>query len=125
MTVNLSFLRLSCNRAGLLGRVRSGACGAYVHRFVSYVQGPLFVSLYIFVNVLYNILIILILKYGSANLLWLALTLRVPLANIAFSFPFMPNATPMHSTDGWGLVVSRGVVPKGDRSEGEIFCMSL
>ena len=38
---------------------------------------PLFVNVYLLLNVLYNILIIYILKYGSSNVLWLALTIMV------------------------------------------------
>eukprot|EP01117_Protostelium_nocturnum_P017644 TRINITY_DN7214_c0_g1_i1.p1 TRINITY_DN7214_c0_g1~~TRINITY_DN7214_c0_g1_i1.p1 ORF type:complete len:435 (+),score=129.10 TRINITY_DN7214_c0_g1_i1:105-1307(+) len=49
--------------------------------------GPLFVNLYILFNVAYNILIIMILKYGSANLLWVAMTIIVPLSNITFALP--------------------------------------
>jgi hypothetical protein len=36
-----------------------------------YPQAPMFVCLYLFFNQLYNLLILLILKYGSANILWL------------------------------------------------------
>ena len=57
------------------------------------------------VNFLYNLLILLILKYGSANLLWLALTLMVPLGNVAFTLDFMPQSQTLHATDIVGLVV--------------------
>lgn len=66
---------------------------------------PRYVSLYIVFNILYNVLIILLVKYGSSNLLWLGLTLRVPVANITFSLPFVPNRETMHSTDLYGLIV--------------------
>jgi hypothetical protein len=42
---------------------------------------PLFVTLYLCFNVAYNILIIMILKYGSSNILWLAMTIMVPLVS--------------------------------------------
>jgi hypothetical protein len=42
----------------------------------------------------YNILIILILKYGSANILWLAMTIMVPLGSMAFALPFVPGHKP-------------------------------
>lgn len=53
----------------------------------------------------YNVLIILLIKYGSSNILWLCLTLQVPVANLAFALPFMPNSKPITWEDGVGLVV--------------------
>lgn len=68
-------------------------------------QAPEFVNIYLVFNQFYNLLIILILKYGSANLLYLALTLMVPLGNVAFTLPFIPQNAPLQSTDIIGLVV--------------------
>eukprot|EP01119_Soliformovum_irregulare_P002566 TRINITY_DN12810_c0_g1_i1.p1 TRINITY_DN12810_c0_g1~~TRINITY_DN12810_c0_g1_i1.p1 ORF type:complete len:393 (-),score=95.34 TRINITY_DN12810_c0_g1_i1:103-1281(-) len=68
-------------------------------------DAPLFVSLYIMFNVLYNILIIMILKYGSANLLWLAMTIMVPLAVGAFALPFLPDPQTFDVYNGIGLVI--------------------
>lgn len=68
-------------------------------------QAPMFVNIYLVFNQFYNLLIILILKYGSANLLYLALTLMVPLGNVAFTLPFVPQHGPLRSTDIVGLVV--------------------
>jgi hypothetical protein len=82
-------------------------------------MAPLFVNLYLFFNVGYNLLIIMILKYGSANLLWLAMTLMVPLVklifvklclffvkgNFAFTLKFVPGHQALKSTDVIGLVV--------------------
>jgi len=68
-------------------------------------MSPIYVTLYIFFNVLYNILIIMILKYGSANILWLAMTFMVPLANFSFSLPFMPSPQPLTWFNIVGLVV--------------------
>ena len=71
-----------------------------------YLYAPLYVNLYIIMNVLYNILIICIVKYGSANLLWLAMTISVPIANIAFSFKFMGEAYEKATmTSYYGLIV--------------------
>jgi hypothetical protein len=71
-------------------------------------DAPLFVNLYLVFNIAYNILIILILKYGSANVLWLAMTIMVPLGNIAFTLPFMPEHTDLKPTDIIGLIVIVG-----------------
>jgi hypothetical protein len=56
-------------------------------------------------NIGYNILIIFILKYGSANILWLAMTVMVPLGNLAFALPFMPQHTTITAFDLVGLLV--------------------
>jgi len=53
----------------------------------------------------YNLLIILIIKYGSANLLFLALTIMLPLGNCAFTLNFVPGHKPLQITDIIGLVV--------------------
>jgi hypothetical protein len=68
-------------------------------------QAPEFVNIYLVFNQFYNLLIILILKYGSANLLYLALTLMVPLGNVTFTLPFVPQNGPLRPTDIIGLVV--------------------
>jgi len=68
-------------------------------------QAPLFVNIYMAFNLLYNIFIILILKYGSSNILWLAMTLMVPAGNAAFALPFVPGSRPMTVFDIAGLVV--------------------
>jgi hypothetical protein len=68
-------------------------------------QAPMFVNIYLVFNQFYNLLIIMILKYGSSNLLYLALTLMVPLGNVAFTLPFVPENSPLKATDIIGLVV--------------------
>jgi hypothetical protein len=68
-------------------------------------QAPMFVNIYLIFNQFYNLLIILILKYGSANLLYLALTLMVPLGNVAFTLPFIPESQTLKPTDIIGLIV--------------------
>lgn len=68
-------------------------------------MSPIYVNIYLFFNILYNILIIMILKYGSSNMLWLAMTVMVPLSNVAFSLDFMPNRQDLQATDIAGLVV--------------------
>ena len=70
-----------------------------------YPQAPMFVSLYLMFNFAYNLLILLILKYGSANILWLSFTLMVPLGNVAFTLKFIPEHAPLRITDIIGLVV--------------------
>jgi hypothetical protein len=66
---------------------------------------PEFVNIYLIFNQLYNLLIILILKYGSSNLLYLALTLMVPLGNVAFTLDFVPGHQPLRVTDIIGLII--------------------
>jgi len=66
---------------------------------------PIFVTLYILFNVCYNILLILILKFGSANILFLSSTLMVPLGHAAFALPFMPEHNILQATDFMGLTV--------------------
>ena len=68
-------------------------------------SAPLFVNLYLCFNVVYNILIIVILKHGSANILWMASTVIVPLSNVAFSLKFMPGHTELTKWDLIGLIV--------------------
>ncbi|CAI5707881.1 hypothetical protein KXD40_005047 [Peronospora effusa] len=67
-------------------------------------KATIYVTAYMLFNVAYNLLIILILKFGSANILWLAMTIMVPLGNVAFTFPFMPEHQPLHAKDIAGLV---------------------
>lgn len=66
---------------------------------------PIFATAYLLVNQAYNILIILMLKHGSASLLYLAMTLLVPLGNIAFALPFVPNAAPLTLLNFAGLLI--------------------
>jgi drug/metabolite transporter (DMT)-like permease len=73
-----------------------------------YPNAPIFVSIYLVFNQLYNLLILLLIKYGSSNLLWLALTLMVPMGNVAFTLPFVPEHQPLKSTDIIGLVLICG-----------------
>jgi hypothetical protein len=68
-------------------------------------MSPIFVSVYLFFNVIYNVLIILILKYGSSNVLWLSMTVMVPLGNVSFTLPFMPNRTTLQPEDIVALIV--------------------
>ncbi|KAL3938982.1 MAG: hypothetical protein SGBAC_006218 [Bacillariaceae sp.] len=55
--------------------------------------------------VMYTVLSVLLLKYGSTSLLYLALTITVPLGNLAFCLPFMPGYAPMRISDLLGLIV--------------------
>lgn len=68
-------------------------------------MAPFYVNTYLFFNVFFNILIIVILKHGSANIMWMASTVIVPLSNVVFSLNFMPNHTTLHLTDWIGLII--------------------
>jgi len=70
-----------------------------------YSRAPVLVSIYLVFNQIYNLLIILIIKYGSSNLLFMALTIMVPLGNFAFTLPFVPGNAPLHVTDIIGLII--------------------
>lgn len=62
---------------------------------------------YIIANIAYNIVILLMLKYGSAALLYVASAVVLPLANIAFTLDFImgKEATTLSPYDIAGLVV--------------------
>lgn len=49
------------------------------------------VVVFIIFNCIYNVSIMLMIKHGSAALLYIILTLRLPIVNIAFSFSFVEN----------------------------------
>ncbi|KAL7517941.1 hypothetical protein ACHAWX_002814 [Stephanocyclus meneghinianus] len=66
---------------------------------------PLYVNMFLLFNVGFNVLIVYILKFGSANVLFMAGTVMVPLGNVAFALPFMPGSTPLHDSDIAGLIV--------------------
>ena len=48
-------------------------------------------------------------RYGSANILWLAMTVMVPLANFSFALKFMPNRKGLTWEDGVGLAIIMAV----------------
>ena len=66
--------------------------------------GPVFSNVFLLVNAAYAIFAILILKHGSANLMFLALTLMVPISNLAFAMPGMPQRSVIHASDIIGLI---------------------
>jgi uncharacterized membrane protein len=66
---------------------------------------PLYVSIYLGFNLVYNVLIVVILKYGSANILWMASTVIVPLSNVAFSLKITPGNKPLNLMDIIGLII--------------------
>lgn len=68
-------------------------------------MAPLYVSMYILFNVMYNILVIVILKFGSANIMFLGSTALVPLTNALFCLHFIPGHKDMQVTDLLGLLV--------------------
>ena len=68
-------------------------------------NAPLFVTTYLCFNIVFNILIVVILKHGSANIMWMASTVIVPLSNVAFSLKIMPGHKPLNNFDIAGLFV--------------------
>ena len=68
-------------------------------------MAPMYVNMYLFFNVVFNILIVVILKHGSSNILWLSSTIIVPMSNIAFSMKIMPGHQDLTDYDIIGLVV--------------------
>jgi hypothetical protein len=68
-------------------------------------SSTVFVSVYLLFNIGYNLLIILILKFGSSNVLWLAMTVMVPLGNAAFYIPGIPGHTNPSPFDLAGLLL--------------------
>jgi len=68
-------------------------------------ESPLYVNVFLVFNVCFNILIVYILKFGSANVLFMASTVMVPVGNLAFALPFVPGSTPLKDSDIAGLMV--------------------
>lgn len=68
-------------------------------------MAPIYVNMYVAFNLAFNVVLILILKVGSANILFLALTALVPLANVVFAIPGVPAGGKVRPTDAVGLVV--------------------
>ena len=68
-------------------------------------EAPIFVNIYLALNIVYNLLMVLMLKYGSTSILYLAMTVMVPIGNLAFALPFMPEPSKLHLTDVIGLIV--------------------
>jgi len=67
----------------------------------------LILSIYMIINVSYNVFILLVIKYGSATILSIAQTVRLPLTNICFSFEFImgKDASPFSGYSLYGLLV--------------------
>ena len=88
-------------------------------------HATLFVNVELFVNIVYCLLMMYVLKFGSANVLFLALTVMVPLGNLVFALPIMPQRATFHLSDLLGLgVIMAGLVlyrfadrPKEERIE--------
>lgn len=68
-------------------------------------ESPLYVNIFLVFNVAFNILLVFVLKFGSANVLFMAATIMVPIGNLAFALPFMPGSMPLHDSDIAGLMV--------------------
>jgi len=71
---------------------------------------PIFV--YTIFNLGYNLFIVLTIKYGSAALLWIILTLRLPLVQIAFAIPAITAPNPADPFR-WSSVVGLFVILAG------------
>lgn len=56
-------------------------------------------------NILYNILIAFLLKYGGSNVLYLSMTAIVPIVDVAFSLDFIPGHEPFTVFSVLGLCV--------------------
>ena len=68
-------------------------------------MAPFYTTCYLFFNLALNILIVLVLKHGSAAILAMSSTVLVPLGNFAFSLDFMPGHKPQRPTDLVGLSI--------------------
>lgn len=68
-------------------------------------ESPLYVNIFLVFNVAFNILLVFVLKFGSANVLFMAATVMVPIGNLAFALPFVPGSVPLHDSDIAGLLV--------------------
>lgn len=82
------------------------------------------VMLYIFFNCLYNLAIVLVIKYGSAALLWIVLTVRLPLVQMASALPFLfnpPDTFRVTSIIGL-LVILGGLICYRWQSVSTLFC---
>lgn len=74
-------------------------------------HAALFVNMSLLMNCCYNLLMMYTLKYGSASLLYVALTVMVPIGNFAFALPFMPQRATVRVSDLLGLgVIMSGLV---------------
>ena len=71
-------------------------------------KAALFVILCLFSNVLYTVFMMFVLKYGSTSKLFMAQTILVPIGNLAFALPIMPQQTSLHVSDLLGLGVIMG-----------------
>lgn len=67
----------------------------------------LILAIYMAINVAYNVFILLVIKYGSATILSIAQTIRLPLTNICFSFKFImgKDAIKFKGASVYGLLV--------------------
>jgi hypothetical protein len=54
----------------------------------------LHVCVYLFINIFYNIFLLMVIKFGSASLLYISSALILPLANISFTMPWIMDEFP-------------------------------
>lgn len=85
--------------------VDSVATGCHPDELCS-THAALFFNLCLLSNVVYTLSIFLVIQHGSTTLLFVALTLVVPLAHLSFALPMMPTtAAIMHASDIVGLLI--------------------
>lgn len=90
---------------GALCFVGEGSIDSGCHPDSCSFRSALFVSLYLVSNVLYTSFLTFVLKYGSSSKLFLAQTILLPIGNLAFSLPFLPEPAAVHLSDMIGLLV--------------------
>lgn len=54
----------------------------------------LHVCVYLFINIFYNIFLLMVIKFGSASLLYISSALILPLANLSFTMPWIMDEFP-------------------------------
>lgn len=88
----------------ILGDVIDSSGNVIIHKD-NCSQAPFYYGVYLVLNIGYNVIGILMLKYGSANVLYLVMTVIVPLVDISFCLDFMPLNEPFTVYSVGGLVV--------------------
>jgi hypothetical protein len=54
-------------------------------------KAPFYLNAYLGFNIVYNVLIVYLLKFGGSNILYMGITSTVPIVNLAFTMDFMPK----------------------------------
>jgi len=88
------------------------SCNA-AHPAISELSAFWAMAIYVFVNIIYNVLLVAVIKYGSAALMYIASTLVLPLSSLGFTLkPIMGhNSQPFTWRSGAGLgIVLAGLI---------------